>query len=133
MIFSGLGILGYIYYKTSLHECKFLIQMNLNCFFFYLTLQRRHNSIHQIINIGMHQKLKFLKLKFLMWVKAFWTVCGYDFPVPMGGGEVQVFFERRPKTNETTSLNLSQCTAYHHLLILTSTKLDRPKACRTGK
>ena len=65
------------------------------------------------------------EILFLMWVKAFWTSCGYDFPEPMGGGgEAHMFCEHRPKTNETTSLSLSQCTAYHHLLGLTSTKLD---------
>ena len=41
----GLGILGYIlYYQTSLHECKFLIEMNKNRFYiFYLFVERRHN------------------------------------------------------------------------------------------
>ena len=71
------------------------------------------------------------EILFSTWVMAFWTSCGYDFPVPMGG-KAHVFCERRLKTNQTTSLNLSQCTAYRHLLGLTPKKLDRPKACRTG-
>ena len=44
MFFCGLGILGYINYQTSLHEYKFLIEMNLNLFtIFYLIVQRRPN------------------------------------------------------------------------------------------
>ena len=41
MFFSGLGILEYIYYQTSLHERKFLIKMNLNSYTIFFTVQRR--------------------------------------------------------------------------------------------
>ena len=44
MFSCGLGILGYIYFQTSLHEYKFLIEMKLNCFtIFYLIVQKRPN------------------------------------------------------------------------------------------
>ena len=44
MFSCGLGIFGYIYYQTSLHECEFLIEMNLNRFsIFYHIVQKRHN------------------------------------------------------------------------------------------
>ena len=44
MFSCGLGILGYIYYQTSLDEYEFLIKMNLNIFtIYYLIVQRRPN------------------------------------------------------------------------------------------
>ena len=56
MFSSGIGLLGYIYYQTSLHEYKYLIEMNLNRLtIFYLNVQRRPNvQSNQLINIGIY-------------------------------------------------------------------------------
>ena len=71
------------------------------------------------------------EILFSTWVKVFWTSCGYEFPVLMGGRSAHVL--RTPARDQQNNvIELSQCTVYRHLLCLMPTKLDPPKACCTG-